>query len=52
MVDFTQELLLPILLQGEVLASLLVEDGVQTVSIISRADSYGRGLAEATAFSF
>ena len=40
------------LLQGEVLASLLVEDGVSTVSIISRADSYGRGLAEATAEAF
>ena len=40
------------LLQGDVLASLLVEDGVQTVSIISRADSYGRGLAEATAAAF
>ena len=31
------------LLQGDVLASLLIEDGVQTVSIIARADSYGRG---------
>ena len=40
------------LLQGEVLASLLVEDGVGSVSIISRADSYGRGLAEATAAAF
>ena len=40
------------LLQGEVLAALLIEDGVQTVSIISRADSYGRGLAEATAEAF
>jgi len=40
------------LLQGDVLASLLIEDGVQTVSIISRADSYGRGLAEATAAAF
>ena len=40
------------LLQGDVLASLLVDDGVQTVSIISRADSYGRGLAEATAAAF
>ena len=40
------------LLQGDVLASLLVEDGVQTVTIISRADSYGRGLAEATAAAF
>ena len=40
------------LLQGEVLASLLVEDGVSSVSIISRADSYGRGLAEATAEAF
>ena len=40
------------LLQGDVLASLLVEDGVQTVSIISRAASYGRGLAEATAAAF
>ena len=40
------------LLQGDVLASLLVEDGVQTVSIISRADSYGRGIAEATASAF
>ena len=40
------------LLQGDVLASLLVEDGVQTVSLISRADSYGRGLAEATAAAF
>ncbi|NND23441.1 MAG: ABC transporter substrate-binding protein, partial [Acidimicrobiia bacterium] len=40
------------LLQGDVLASLLIEDGVSTVSIISRADSYGRGLAEATAAAF
>ena len=40
------------LLQGDVLASLLVEDGVGSVSIISRADSYGRGLAEATAAAF
>ena len=40
------------LLQGDVLASLLVEDGVETVSIISRADAYGRGLAEATAAAF
>ena len=29
------------LLQGDVLASLLIEDGVGTVSIISRADAYG-----------
>ena len=40
------------LLQGDVLASLLIEDGVGTVSIISRADAYGRGLAEATAAAF
>ena len=40
------------LLQGDVLASLLVEDGIGSVSIISRADSYGRGLAEATAAAF
>ena len=40
------------LLQGDVLASLLIEDGVGSVSIISRADSYGRGLAEATAAAF
>ena len=40
------------LLQGDVLASLLVAHGVQTVSINSRADSYGRGLAEATAAAF
>ena len=40
------------LLQGDVLASLLIDDGVGTVSIISRADSYGRGLAEATAAAF
>ena len=40
------------LLQGEVLASLIAEDGVSTISIISRADSYGRGLAEATAAAF
>ena len=40
------------LLQGDVLASLLLEDGVETVSIISRADAYGRGLAEATAAAF
>ena len=40
------------LLQGQVLAALLVEDGVKTISIISRADSYGRGLAEATASAF
>ena len=35
------------LLQGDVLASLLLEDGVESISIISRADAYGRGLAEA-----
>ena len=40
------------LLQGDVLASLLLEDGVESISIISRADSYGRGLAEATASAF
>ena len=40
------------LLQGQVLAALLVEDGVTNISIISRADSYGRGLAEATASAF
>ena len=40
------------LLQGDVLASLLVDDGVGSISIISRADSYGRGLAEATASAF
>ena len=40
------------LLQGDVLASLLIEDGVGSVSIISRADAYGRGLAEATAAAF
>ena len=40
------------LLQGDVLASLLLEDGVESISIISRADAYGRGLAEATASAF
>jgi branched-chain amino acid transport system substrate-binding protein len=40
------------LLQGAVLAQVLIEDGVKTLSIISRADSYGRGLAEATAAAF
>ena len=40
------------LLQGDALASLLIEDGVESISIISRADSYGRGLAEATASAF
>ena len=40
------------LLQGQVLAKLLADDGVKTISIISRADSYGRGLAEATAANF
>ena len=40
------------LLQGDVLASLLLDDGVESISIISRADSYGRGLAEATASAF
>mgnify|MGYP001160946577 CR=1 FL=1 len=40
------------LLQGEVLAKLLIDDGIKTISIISRADSYGRGLAEATASAF
>jgi len=40
------------LLQGQVLSALLIEDGVKTISIISRADSYGRGLAEATASAF
>ena len=40
------------LLQGQVLAGLLADDGVKTISIISRADSYGRGLAEATAANF
>ena len=40
------------LLQGQVLAKLLVDDGRSSISIISRADSYGRGLAEATAAAF
>ena len=40
------------LLQGQVLAGLLVDDGRESISIISRADSYGRGLAEATASAF
>jgi len=40
------------LLQGAVLAQVLIDDGVETLSIISRADSYGRGLAEATATAF
>ena len=40
------------LLQGAVLAQVLIEDGVKSLSIISRADSYGRGLAEATASAF
>ena len=40
------------LLQGAVLAQVLIDDGVETLSIISRADSYGRGLAEATAAAF
>ena len=40
------------LLQGAVLAQVLIDDGHTSVSIISRADSYGRGLAEATASSF
>ena len=40
------------LLQGAVLAQVLIDDGVKTLSIISRADSYGRGLAEATASAF
>ena len=40
------------LLQGDVLASLLLEDGVESIAIISRADAYGRGLAEATASAF
>src|SRR6056300_563190 len=40
------------LLQGAVLAQVLIDDGVKSLSIISRADSYGRGLAEATASAF
>jgi branched-chain amino acid transport system substrate-binding protein len=40
------------LLQGAVLAQVLIDDGATSVSIISRADSYGRGLAEATAAAF
>ena len=40
------------LLQGQVMAQLLADDGVKTISIISRSDSYGRGLAEATAAAF
>ena len=40
------------LLQGDVLASLLLDDGVESIAIISRADAYGRGLAEATASAF
>lgn len=40
------------LLQGAVLAQVLIDDGVKSISIISRADSYGRGLAEATASAF
>ena len=30
----------------------MLEDGVESISIISRADAYGRGLAEATASAF
>ena len=40
------------LLQGAVLAQELIKDGVKSISIISRADSYGRGLADATAAAF
>ena len=38
--------------QGVVLAAELVKDGIETISIISRADSYGRGLANATLEAF
>ena len=33
-------------LQGEVLANLVVEDGFKNVAILARQDSYGEGLAE------
>lgn len=35
------------LLQGRVLANLVLEDGAQTASVIFRQESYGTGLAEA-----
>ena len=38
--------------QGVVLAAELIKDGIETISIISRADSYGRGLANATLEAF
>ena len=40
------------LLQGRVLSNLLVEDGVETVSILYRQESYGVGLAEAIQDNF
>lgn len=36
-------------LQGPVLAEVILEDGHETVAIVARGDDYGRGLANATA---
>lgn len=36
-------------LQGPVLAEVMLEDNRQTVALLARADDYGRGLANATA---
>ena len=40
------------LLQGRVLSNLLLEDGVETVSILYRQESYGVGLAESIQDNF
>jgi ABC-type branched-subunit amino acid transport system substrate-binding protein len=38
-------------LQGPVLADLVVSDGYSNIAIVARADDYGKGLADATAKS-
>ncbi len=40
------------ILQGQVLADLMVEDGVATAALLARQDSYGEGLLEYTMLPF
>ncbi len=40
------------ILQGQVLADLMVEDGVATAALLARQDSYGEGLLEFTQLPF
>jgi branched-chain amino acid transport system substrate-binding protein len=40
------------ILQGQVLADLMVEDGVATAAILARQDSYGEGLLQYTQIPF